>query len=168
MLAGVGVRRRLGSTASLSGQRWQQWSLERQQYTTGDFMFDRGRAQFGDDRHGQWRRPVYDGNGANDITGGNGTDDTIHIDGPGTVRLDQSSDYIGNWSLDAGTTQRCAGALWARPRPGPLPLPPVQLSPARLGCHQSLPPIPLPLPVPERLLCGRPQFRRRHGRLHVR
>jgi len=45
------------------------------------------------------------GSAANDITGGNSTDDTIHIAGPGKVILGQSSNYIGNWSLDAGTTQ---------------------------------------------------------------
>jgi autotransporter-associated beta strand protein len=45
------------------------------------------------------------GNGANDITGGNGTDDTINIAGSGTVVLAAASDYIGNWSFNAGTAQ---------------------------------------------------------------
>lgn len=42
------------------------------------------------------------GNGANDISGG-ASSSTIHITGPGTTLLSQSSDYIGNWSVDAGT-----------------------------------------------------------------
>jgi fibronectin-binding autotransporter adhesin len=44
------------------------------------------------------------GNGTNDITGGNGSDDVIHLAGPGTILLSQISNYIGNWSLDSGTT----------------------------------------------------------------
>jgi autotransporter-associated beta strand protein len=42
------------------------------------------------------------GNGANDVSGGSSTS-TIHIAGPGTTLLAQSSDYTGNWSVDAGT-----------------------------------------------------------------
>ncbi|MCE9556489.1 MAG: autotransporter-associated beta strand repeat-containing protein [Planctomycetes bacterium] len=45
------------------------------------------------------------GNANNDVSGGNGTDDVIQITGPGSVRFGFSNDYIGNWSLEAGTTQ---------------------------------------------------------------
>lgn len=43
------------------------------------------------------------GNAANEVTGGSATS-TLHVAGPGTVLLQQNSNYIGNWSLDAGTT----------------------------------------------------------------
>lgn len=56
------------------------------------------------------------GNGANDISGGNGSDDTITVSGPGTVVLGSASDYVGNWSFDGGTTQiGAAAALGATP-----------------------------------------------------
>ncbi len=56
------------------------------------------------------------GNGANDISGGNGSDDTITVSGPGTVVLASASDYVGNWSFNAGTTQLGSGsALGATP-----------------------------------------------------
>lgn len=56
------------------------------------------------------------GNGANDISGGNGSDDTITVSGPGTVILGNASDYVGNWSFNAGTTQiGSATALGATP-----------------------------------------------------
>lgn len=56
------------------------------------------------------------GNGSNDISGGNGPDDTINVSGPGTVLLAAASDYIGNWSFNAGTTQIGAtAALGATP-----------------------------------------------------
>jgi fibronectin-binding autotransporter adhesin len=56
------------------------------------------------------------GNGANDVSGGNGTDDTIVVGGPGTIALLNASDYVGNWRFDSGTTQLgAAAALGATP-----------------------------------------------------
>lgn len=44
------------------------------------------------------------GNAANQPTGG-GPNSVLHVAGPGTVLLSQSANYLGKWSLDAGTTQ---------------------------------------------------------------
>ncbi len=42
------------------------------------------------------------GNAANKVTGG-ALDSVIHIAGPGTVSLAQDNNYLGKWSVDAGT-----------------------------------------------------------------
>lgn len=47
------------------------------------------------------------GNAANDITGGNASS-TINIGGPGTVFLNQSSNYQGNWAINSGTLRLSA------------------------------------------------------------
>ncbi len=44
------------------------------------------------------------GNAANDLTGG-ASDTVLNVSGPGTVLLGQSSNYIGSWSLNSGTTR---------------------------------------------------------------
>lgn len=44
------------------------------------------------------------GNVANQPTGG-AADTLLHIAGPGTILFNQSANYIGKWTLDAGTTQ---------------------------------------------------------------
>ena len=44
------------------------------------------------------------GNAANTLTGG-AADTVLHVSGPGTVLSSQSANYIGNWSVDAGTLQ---------------------------------------------------------------
>jgi fibronectin-binding autotransporter adhesin len=52
------------------------------------------------------------GNGANDLSGGNGTDDLITVGGLGTVAAANASDYVGNWAVSSGTLQLGAtGAL---------------------------------------------------------
>ena len=44
------------------------------------------------------------GNAVNQPTGG-AADTLLHVAGPGTVLLSQSANYVGKWTLDAGTTQ---------------------------------------------------------------
>ncbi|HEU5396208.1 MAG TPA: autotransporter-associated beta strand repeat-containing protein, partial [Verrucomicrobiae bacterium] len=55
------------------------------------------------------------GTAANAVTGG-ASDSILHIGGPGTVYLGQTANYIGNWSVDAGTLQvAVVGALGSGP-----------------------------------------------------
>jgi autotransporter-associated beta strand protein len=42
------------------------------------------------------------GSAANKLTGG-ASDTVLHVSGPGTVTLAYSANYVGNWSVDAGT-----------------------------------------------------------------
>ena len=44
------------------------------------------------------------GNAANDLTGG-ASDTVLNVSGPGTIHFGQSSNYIGSWSLNSGTTR---------------------------------------------------------------
>lgn len=44
------------------------------------------------------------GNAANDLTGG-AADTVINVSGPGTLSLGFASNYLGSWSLNAGTVQ---------------------------------------------------------------
>ena len=44
------------------------------------------------------------GNAANQPTGG-ANNTVLHVAGPGTVLLNQSANYVGKWSVDAGTLQ---------------------------------------------------------------
>jgi len=55
------------------------------------------------------------GSAANKVTGGVATA-TLHIAGPGTVLLDYANNYLGKWSVDAGTNQLTdAGGLGTGP-----------------------------------------------------
>ncbi len=44
------------------------------------------------------------GTATNDLTGGEGSDDTIVVTGAGTLQINGASNYIGNWRLDSGIT----------------------------------------------------------------
>jgi fibronectin-binding autotransporter adhesin len=59
------------------------------------------------------------GNAANDLSGGDGTDDVINLTGPGTVVSGASSDYVGAWNVNTGTLQfGTVASLGSSPSPG--------------------------------------------------